>query len=240
MELKSVVEAEPKIEKGSIGIDDYREKEKSFANGLNFYKVFWIFFVSCVLGFVIETIWCLVVKGKLDNRQGLIYGPFSQVYGFGAVLLTLALHKLPKKNDIFLFIGSMVIGAFFEYMCSLIQQFAFGTVSWDYSETQFNFNGRTNLMYACYWGILGVLMVKVIYPWFSRLIEKIPNNPGLGLTWILIIFMAFDLAISGLAVYRQSERKKGIPAGNVIEQFIDNHYTDEYLKKVYPNMIQVG
>lgn len=54
---------------------------KSFAHGLNFYKLFWIFFVGCFLGVVIETLYCLVTRHRFESRQGLIYGPFNLVYG---------------------------------------------------------------------------------------------------------------------------------------------------------------
>jgi|GEM_PF-4663813 len=68
--------------------------EKSFASGLNFYKLFWIFFVGCFLGVVIETLYCLVTRHHFESRQGLIYGPFNLVYGLGALAMTLGLYWL--------------------------------------------------------------------------------------------------------------------------------------------------
>ena len=64
-------------------------QNKHFAAGVNFYKLVWVFIIGCVLGFVIEEAWCLLTKHVWESRKGLIYGPFSQVYGFGAVLMTL-------------------------------------------------------------------------------------------------------------------------------------------------------
>lgn len=240
---KALKEIEIELEQKNWPADDNTAtfddpvKEQSFAYGLNFYKLFWIFFISCVLGYIVEIIWCLSRNGYIESRQGLIYGPFSQVYGFGAVLFTLALSKIPKNRDIFLFLGCAALGAIFEYMCSFFQEFLFGTVSWEYSHTQFNLDGRTNLMFATFWGVLGVLLVKVIYPFFSNIIEKIPNKPGLIITRILIIFMSFNMIISALAVARRTQRENNIPAQNIVQKLLDKYYPDEYLSEIYPNMV---
>ena len=60
----------------------------SFARGLNFYKLFWVFFIGCFLGVVVETLFYLVTEFRFTNRTGLLYGPFNLVYGFGALLMT--------------------------------------------------------------------------------------------------------------------------------------------------------
>lgn len=49
----------------------------SFAHGLNFYKLVWIFIIGCVIGFGVEMVWCYVQHGYFESRKGLIYGPFS-------------------------------------------------------------------------------------------------------------------------------------------------------------------
>lgn len=68
-------------------IQELEREEKAkghFAAGFGFYKLFWIFFIGCFLGVVIETIWCLITRGHYESRTGLIYGPLNLVYGFGA------------------------------------------------------------------------------------------------------------------------------------------------------------
>lgn len=216
--------------------DEPQQNQKPpFASGLNFYKLFWIFFIGCFVGVVIETLWCLLTRHRLESRAGVIYGPFNPVYGFGAVLLTLCLHKLSKKRDLWIFLCSMVLGGAFEYLCSLVQELAFGTVSWEYSHTMFNIGGRTNLLYSFFWGILGLLWIKDIYPFLSRLIERIPQRIGVILTWVLCVFMVFNMGISALACARQADRQKGIPSTNAITEFLDRHYPDEFLRKIYPN-----
>ncbi len=208
----------------------------SFAHGLNFYKLVWIYLIGCVIGFVVETLFCYVRNGYFECRQGLIYGPFIPVYGCGAVLLTLALYRYRNRSSIVIFIASAVIGAAFEYFCSWVQEMVFGTVSWEYSDSALNLHGRTNVYFAICWGFLGLVFINHTLPFLTELIEKIPNRIGLWLTWILIIFMILDIAISAIAVKRQDLRRQGVPAGNAFIAFIDEKYNDDYLKRIYPNM----
>ncbi len=208
----------------------------SFSHGLNFYKLVWIFIIGCIIGFGVEMIWCYVQHGYFESRKGLLYGPFSPVYGFGGIVLTLSLYKLRDVNGLIVFVVSAVIGAAFEYICSLFQEIAFGTVSWEYSDTPLNLGGRTNLQYAVFWGLLGMIFIKNTYPFLSNLIEKIPNTIGKWITWIFIVFMIFNIIISAVAVRRWTNRRMGIPAGNVVSEFLDELYPDEYMQKIYPNM----
>ena len=100
----------------------------------------------------------------------------------------------------------------------------------------FNLGGRTSLGYILCWGFLGLLWVKNIYPKVSDWIESFPLKVGKVLTWILFVFMIFNMLISSLAVYRYSSRYSNITAKNNFETFLDKAYPDEMLKRVYPNM----
>lgn len=219
--------------------DPLKEKNKIFAEGLNLYKLVWIFFIGSILGVLVEILWCLLTLHRIESRSGLLYGPFNLVYGFGSMAITLSLYWLRKKDSIYVFIGGFLVGGTFEYICSWIQQVIFGTVSWEYSGMILNIQGRTNFFYCIFWGILSVLWIKVVYPGMSTIIERIPYKKGIAITWVIIVFMIFNSGISAMAVFRGTERHSGVPASNSIERFLDKHYPDNKLKKVYPNMIYV-
>lgn len=212
-------------------------KKRSFASGMNFYKLFWVFFIGSFLGVLVETLWCVIVQHKFEIRWGVIYGPFNPIYGFGAVIMTICLNKLKFLKDRWIFLICMIIGASFEFLCSLLQEKVFHTTSWDYSEVDYNFNGRTSILFAFFWGILGLVWLKDTYPRISKFVEKIPSKLGISLTWILFIYMIFNLTISSLAVWRQTQRAKGIKAESSIAVFLDENYTDEFLNTMYPNMV---
>lgn len=213
-----------------------KQQAVSFASGINFYKLCWIFAIASVIGYIVETLYCLVLNGFIESRQGMIYGPFNQVYGFGAVIMVVLLQRLAKYKDRWLFLGSALVGGAFEYLCSFLQEKMFGTASWEYSGHQFNIGGRTSLMYMFFWGILGSVLIRGIYPRLSRLIERIPNRQGVFFTWVLVIFLGADMLLSALAVDRWAERAAGDPPGNAVEVFLDENYPDDLLREIYPNM----
>lgn len=212
---------------------------KSFASGINFYKLTWIFLIGSIVGYLVEMIWCFSQKGYFESRQGVIYGPFSPIYGYGGILLTLFLYKMRNKNGALLFAISAALGAVFEYVCSLVQEVLLGTISWDYSKSPLNFGGRTNLKYAVFWGVLGLIFIKFAFPLLNSFIEKVPNEFGIWATKIFVVFMVLNIVISAFAIKRQTDRKLGVPATNSIAVFLDEHYPDDFLKVIFPNMKMV-
>lgn len=210
-----------------------KQKEEKFAQGVCFQKVFWVFLVGSIFGVIMETIVSYFQFGSFESRKGLIYGPLNPVYGFGAIIFMLFLIKY--KNPLKVFFGGMLLGGGFEYLCSLIQEKIFGTISWNYSSHAFNIGGRTSLFIMMCWGLLAILFVFVIYPYLSKQIEKIPINIGKYLTIILILFLIFDCTISTIACLRQKERANGIKAGNRLEIFLDKKYPDQKLNAIFEN-----
>ena len=77
--------------------------------GQLFYELFWIFFIGCFLGVVIESIWCVLTRGYYESRSGLIYGPFNLIYGFGALLMTIGLNPLQHKKDKTIFFFGFIV-----------------------------------------------------------------------------------------------------------------------------------
>ena len=220
----------------------YSKKEarkKSFAYGLNYCKLFLLFFIGSIMGCIMETCFAIIYEGHFEMRVGLVYGPFIPVYGFGAVLLTLALSHFYKSSFIGLFAVSSAVGAAFEYFCSWLQETIFGTISWDYSDMPFNIDGRTSLAYACIWGILGVVWVREMYPVLSRGIEKIPPKIGYIITIVLTVFMVFNAFVSASASVRANERSENIEAQNAFAVYLDNNFSDEYLEYIYPHAQKV-
>ena len=213
-----------------------REEDKPFASGLCFEKLFALFVIGSLIGTCIETVYALIVEGHFECRVGLVYGPFIPVYGGGACMLTLALYKLYKLSDTLVFIIAAFIGATFEYLSSWAQETFLGTVSWDYSDMPLNIGGRTCLLYALFWGFLGLIWLRYIYPFVSKHIEKIPKKQGSILVTFLAVFMAVDAVVTVAAVYRWNRRINDVPASNRVEQFLDNNFDDARMEFLFPHM----
>lgn len=196
-------------------------------------KIFWIFVIGSIFGFFAEMLYTLVYTRTLEIRQGLIYGPFVQVYGMGAMAYYLLVSKIqePKK----LFFSGMIMGGVLEYLCSFFQEIFWGTVSWEYSHLFMNFNGRTSLLYCFYWGIIAVAYLKIFYPLFQKLDSFIEKKGIKIFTVFFMLFMTFDIVISCMAADRQQKRREHLPPANTIEVFLDEHYPDELMNRVYNN-----
>ena len=67
-------------------------------------------------------------------------------------------------------------------------------------------------------------------------ILKIPNKIGRPLTKILLVFMIFNSFMSAATVFRWYERTEQKPAENIFETYLDNHYPDERMEKIYANL----
>lgn len=240
---KRMTKAFPNLEKeGENALAEaFRRKERVkslvFAQGCSFHKLVWLFFIGAFLGDITETIFCRVTAGVWMSRSSVIYGPFSIVWGIGVVVLTMMLHKYRDKDDRYLFIFGTVVGGAYEYACSVFTEMVFGTVFWDYSKIPFNLGGRINLLYCFFWGLASVLWIKNVYPFLSRWIEKIPKKAGTVISWLFLLFMTVNIVLSGMALGRYSDRYAGKPAANSVESFLDSHYPDERMERVYPNAI---
>ena len=217
-------------------IDLEEERADSFASGVNFYKIALICIAGSFAGVVVEILWCLFRNGYIESRSGLVYGPFNPVYGIGAVVMTLALFRYRNRSSSISFLGGMVVGSVIEYLLSWGQETLFGSTSWDYSQMPFNLHGRICLLYSFFWGILGVLWIKSLYPRLAQLILKLPNRFGKILTWALTLFLVFNCVMSLLAVNRWSERVHGDAPSSAVDMYFDAHFPDDRMERIYANM----
>lgn len=202
--------------------------------------IFWLFIIGSVLGYIFEMIVVLFQKGYFESRQGLIYGPFTPVYGIGAVIYYLILNNVKTRDKVKIFFITMLLGGITEYLCSFIQEKAFGTISWDYSYLMFNINGRTSLLHCTYWGIAGILYITYIEPLLQKIALKIDKISLKVVTVIFSILMIFNISISCIAADRQLDRRKNIEPKNKLDQLLDKYYPDEYMDKIFTNKQEVS
>ncbi|MDO5381586.1 MAG: putative ABC transporter permease [Eubacteriales bacterium] len=215
--------------------DAVKTENGVFASGCCFYKLVWLFLIGSFLGDITETIFCRVTMGVWMSRSSVVWGDFSIVWGLAIVMATILLHRYRNKPFYTLFFAGTFLGGAYEYICSVFTEIAFGKVFWDYSHLPFNLGGRINLLFCFFWGIAAVVWIKVIYPKLSLLIEKIPVKAGKILSWVLIIFMCCNMAVSSLALIRSTQRKNDIPAEQGWQRIMDERFDDERIMQIYPN-----
>ena len=203
---------------------------------LGWYEWFSLFLSSAFLGCCFEMLFVWLGTGTWMSRSSLLYGPFSLVWGLGAVLMALILSPLRRYGRWAIFAGGAILGGGFEYLTSLVLEVIYGRVFWDYSHFLFDLDGRTNLLYALFWGAAGTFWIYWLLPRLLRLIARIPARPGRIVAAGLAVLLVGDILISAAALQRMDERSHGEAAGNHLDVLLDVWYDDSTMQHRYQNM----
>lgn len=222
------------VEEGTLGLD---ETGKGYIR-LDFFNIFWIFVVCCVLGIVVEVAYHMIVvePGEFENRTGMLWGQFSPIYGFGAVLMTIALNRFHDRSIVMIFLVSALIGGAFEFFVSWFMETAFGVTAWDYTGTFMSIGGRTNFKFMCMWGVLGVFWIKLCLPHMLKLVNMIPWKWRYGITALATAFMVANGVMTLVALDCWSERLAGMEPDNAITEFCARHYDDDWMANHFQSM----
>lgn len=231
------METRTEAEEGTLGLDT---TGKGYIK-LNFFNLFWIFVICCILGLLVEIAYHMIVvdPGHYQDRAGLLYGPFSPIYGFGAVLMTIALNRFHDKNFLVIFLVSAVIGGAFEFFVSWFMETAFGIKAWDYTGTFLSIGGRTNFVFMCMWGCLGLLWIKFALPVMLKVVNKIPWNWRYAVTTVCAVFMLFDgvLTLASLDCwYQRMAGTMDYDSPSAITQFCNENYDNDFMTERFQSM----
>lgn len=129
---------------------------------LQIQPLFLIFMIYAVLGWCMETVLKSIPERHFVNR-GFLIGPYCPIYGYGALILTILLQKY--QGDIFaLFLMSFFLCSILEYLTSYLMEKLFKARWWDYSQKHFQLNGRICLQNSLFFGVGGVLLIRVFNP----------------------------------------------------------------------------
>ncbi|MDO4538495.1 MAG: putative ABC transporter permease [Coriobacteriales bacterium] len=223
-------------ERGTLGLAD---PGKGYIR-LDFFNLFWIFMVGCVVGIIVETIWHMVVvePGVYQERAGLLWGPFSPIYGIGGALMTIALNRFKDRNIIIIFIVCTIIGGAFEYFVSWFMEVAFGAKAWDYSDHFLGdiFGGRTCLMFAAMFGCLGTVWIKLLLPLFLKFFNLIPWKWRTSVTAVCATLMLINCGMTLQALDNWGARKAGHVPKTDIELYYAEHFNDEFMANRFQSM----
>ena len=158
------------------------------------------FFIYSFLGWIIETIYAILINGFFVKR-GFLYGPICPIYGFGAVILIMSTKRLYGK-PFMKFLISTVAFTLFEYLVSLVLEMLFGLRWWDYSNDFLNIQGRVSLLYSIFWGLIGLFLLENLHPRVQNLIQKmnakISKNAQGVLVRMFIVILIVDTVFSSI------------------------------------------
>lgn len=156
------------------------------------------FFLFAILGWCMETIYSFIVLGHFTNR-GFLYGPLCPIYGYGALILIIFLGKY-KNNSLKLFTYSAIVFSVFEYLVSYILEVLFHSYWWDYTNDFFNLNGRISIFYSFAWGIIAIIFIGHLFPFFKKklniILSKISYKIKVSIINLICIIFVVDTILS--------------------------------------------
>ena len=202
----------------------------------SFYQLVIIFTVASIGGLLLETAWTQLVLGIWQRRYGMVWGPFSPLYGFGAVLLTVALWKLRRRPMWVVFLFSMVVGSLLEQISGEIIEKVMHATSWTYETYPDAITRYVALRMSMIWGLLGCAWCRVLMPEALFLIGEPKRRAELVLVAVLTAFLVLDGVMTVAVVLRKDARDRGLPAANAVERVIDRRYDDEFIRERFENV----
>lgn len=163
------------------------------------FLVILMFLLYSFLGWIMETVYCMVIDKKFVNR-GFLIGPVCPIYGFGGILIIFFLSKY-KEDTLVLFCMAVIICAILEYFTSYILEKIFKTRWWDYSEKKYNLNGRISLDTMIAFGVLAILMVYFINPFVMNILNKANSSILKIVTVFFFVIFVIDTVVSSKIIY---------------------------------------
>lgn len=156
-------------------------------------KIFVLFMIYSIIGWVYETLFCSITTKKWDNR-GMLIGPYCPIYGTGAILDILICGDTNEYWKVFLI--CMIGSAFLEYITSYSTEKLFGAVWWDYSDLPLNIHGRICLFCSIGFGIAGIIVRFLLNPHIEPFIDKISSGYIDVISLLLMALFAADIALT--------------------------------------------
>ncbi len=170
---------------------------------VSIWRIIAYFIIYSIIGFILETIFGLATKGVLESRKSFLYGPFCAIYGVGACVMIIFLKHFEKSKKS-LFIGGIVVGTITEYAVSLFGELMLQVKWWDYSNLPLNINGRVCLLFSVIWGILALILMRVINPIIDKFLdflkEKVTVKVSRAILGTSFVLIALDWIVSTIAV----------------------------------------
>lgn len=133
------------------------------------------------------------------GNSGIFYGPWTPVYGFGAIIIIMVTNFLFKEFQgnrflklIMVFITVTILLSLIEWIGGISIEYFFHTVFWDYSDHKYHLGKYVALDMSVCWGLMSIFIIYCIHPWLDKLIQKIPYF----VTCILITSFMVDVILT--------------------------------------------
>lgn len=183
---------------GRIIVEEFIISNREFIVALAY------FFVYSFLGWGLEVSYHAIKNGSFVNR-GMLAGAVCPIYGSGALILIYLLEPL-KSSTLLLFVGSFLLCSILEFFVGLILDKLFNKRWWDYSNERFNLKGYVCLEFSIYWGVGGIILVKDMQVFISKIVGLFDLRIVLIFVIISIIAMSVDFFATVQSILKLNRR----------------------------------
>lgn len=155
------------------------------------------FLLYSILGFLLETVRSFLVNSKFTS--GILYGPWTPIYGLGIVLVILIsnylfshLHLSRWVETFITFIIITIVLTLLEWIGGVLIEKIFHVVFWDYSKEALSIGKYISLSKSLIWGVGSIIFIYVLKPLLEGVIKRVP----VPVTVILTLLMLSDLILT--------------------------------------------
>lgn len=160
-----------------------------------FYINFFLFF--SIFGYLFETICAYIFKSGFNS--GILYGPWTPLYGFGVLMVMIISNKLFQNlhlnrivETLIVFVCVTIVLAILEWLGGVLIEKLFSLTFWDYSNYRFHIGKYISFEMSLLWGVGSIILIYLVIPYVSEFIKKIP----FFITMILNSLFVIDLIVT--------------------------------------------
>lgn len=166
---------------------------------------FMLFFGFSVVGWLCECVSCSIWYRRFIYNRGFLLGPYCPIYGVGALGGYLFLSDYANE-PIALFTMAMVGASIIEYLTSVIMEKIFKARWWDYTKEPFNIEGRVCLKNSILFGIMGLVFVYFVKPFYEHAVSLVSTNTLITISIICMIIFITDCIITYILMSKIKNR----------------------------------
>lgn len=166
-----------------------------------FYINFFLFF--SIFGYLFETLCAYIFKSGFNS--GILYGPWTPLYGFGVLIILIISNKLFQNlhlnrvvETLIVFVCMTIILTLLEWIGGVLIEKLFHITFWDYSNYKYHIGKYISLEMSLVWGVGSIILIYLVLPWSLNLIKKIP----LLVTIIFSFLFLIDMVVTTISKFK--------------------------------------